>query len=196
MQDQQSSNSKVSAIILAGGRGRRVGYQDKGLLNWHQKPLVSHVIDRIKNQVNDIKINCNQHQQQYQLFGYPLIADQRDNFQGPLAGIEAGLAQVDHEYCLICPCDTPNLPTSLVSKLIDALQSSDSEVAYPVCGPQRHYIPALVKTSLQSSLRKYLNNEQRSIHGWYEKLRVTQVNFDDRDKPFLNLNSKEALNNS
>jgi molybdenum cofactor guanylyltransferase len=188
----QDSNKKISAIILAGGQGRRMGYQDKGLIQWHGKSLITHVIERIKQQVDEIVINCNQNQEQYQQFGYPIITDRLNDFQGPLAGIEAGLEVINHEYCLICPCDTPFLPATLVKELYSALQTNKSDAAYPVCGQQRHYIPVLLHKKHLPSLQQYLATGQRSIHGWYQSINTTQVGYTDQ-QAFANFNQPSSL---
>lgn len=186
-------NSNISAIILAGGRGRRMGNRNKGLINWKGRPLISSVIDRISPQVDDITINCNQHISEYQKLGFPVIKDTLEEFQGPLAGIQASLKLAKHEYCLICPCDTPNLPADLVKSLLEALHKYNSDVAYPVSMHQNHYIPVLMKTHLASSLNTYLATGKRSIHGWYNDLKTETVDFSSNENAFLNVNSLDML---
>ena len=186
----------ISAIILAGGQGRRMGYQDKGLISWQGKPLIEHVINRIAPQVTDIIVSCNQHQQQYRQYGYTLVEDSFKNFQGPLAGISASLPFIQNEYCLICPCDTPKLPPSLVERLLKELTLNDADIVYPVAGKRQHYVPALINTRIEGSLKHYLATEQRSIHGWYKQLRTCCIDFDENPQAFLNINSIELLTNS
>jgi molybdenum cofactor guanylyltransferase len=187
-------NEKITAIILAGGQGRRFDYQNKGLIEWQQQPLISHVIARIKPQVTQIIISCNDNVEQYQALGYSTCNDQMKGFQGPLAGIQAALAHSKHKYCLICPCDTPRLPGSLSKRLYQALISEQADIAYPVCGPRKHYLPALLKTSLLPALNHYLQSDGRSVKGWYKTQTAVEVNFNDLADTFINVNSAAALN--
>lgn len=191
-----ASNPNISAIILAGGRGQRMGNRDKGLINWKGQTLISRVIDKIAPQVDDITINCNQHISDYQKFGFETVKDTLDEFQGPLAGIQASLAVVKHSYCLICPCDTPNLPTNLVENLLNAVLENNADLAYPVCALQNHYIPVLMKRTLNTSLDNYLANGGRSIHGWYKNLKTEIIDFSGDENAFLNVNSLDMLDYS
>ncbi len=188
----QQDNKKISAIILAGGQGRRMGYQDKGLIQWGGKPLIAHVIERIKSQTDEIFVNCNQNLEQYQQLGYPIITDKLVGFQGPLAGIESGLEVISHEYCLACPCDTPFLPPSLVNDLYTALLANESDAAYAVCEQQRHYVPVLLHKRGLASLQQYLATGQRSIHGWYKTIKTTQIEYNDT-QAFANFNQPDSL---
>jgi molybdopterin-guanine dinucleotide biosynthesis protein A len=105
----------ITGLILAGGRGMRMGGVDKGLQTLQGKPMVAHVIQRLQPQVDRIIINANQNQERYREFQLPVWSDQENNFAGPLAGIQAGLIHCDTAYMLIVPCDTPKLPTDLVT---------------------------------------------------------------------------------
>ena len=110
--------ASTSALILAGGAGRRVDGQDKGLLLWRGKPLVEHVVARLKPQVDNLYISCNRNFEQYRRWADVLIADKRDNYQGPLAGIEAASSRITSDYLIVVACDTPLLQSSQSSLLL------------------------------------------------------------------------------
>jgi molybdenum cofactor guanylyltransferase len=186
-------NTKISAIILAGGQGRRFNHQDKGLIRWQGQPLISHVINRLKPQVDQVIINCNRNVEFYRGFGYPVQRDELPGFQGPLAGIQSCLALAEHPVSLICPCDTPNLPSDLASRLLTELTAQQFDVAYPVCEGRSHYLPTLIRSNLLASLSNYLNQTDRSMKGWYSTLNTVEVDFSTGNGSFLNINKSELL---
>lgn len=187
------SNKKVSAIILAGGRGNRMGNRDKGLIEINGSPLISHVIKKLSIQVDDISLNCNRHLNRYRKMGLTVITDRLPDFQGPLAGMQACLSHVKHDVCLICPCDMPNLPSDLVERLYLALTDNSADIAFPTCGTRKHYIPSLIRTELLGSLNAYLDSGKRSIRGWYANLKVQEVDFSANETLFTNVNTPELL---
>ncbi len=187
-------NNKISLIILAGGQGQRFNNRDKGLIEWHGRPLISHVIDKVRPYGTQLIISCNRHIEQYQSFGHFTCTDQLDNFQGPLAGIHAALPFAKHSLCLVSPCDTPNLPANLVPRLQAALDQHSADIAYPSCNGRQHYLPALIKTALFDSLSDYLQNSGRSVNGWYKTLSTVTVVFDNTEEAsFTNINSAQTL---
>jgi molybdopterin-guanine dinucleotide biosynthesis protein A len=186
-------SKKVSAIILAGGQGNRMGNRDKGLIEKNGSPLISHVIKQISSQVDDISLNCNRHIDEYKELGFAVITDQLPGFQGPLAGMHASLIHAKHDVCLICPCDMPNLPSDLVARLYDALTNNCSDIAFPTCGTRRHYIPSLIRIDLLASLSVYLESGKRSVHGWYANLKVQEVDFSATEESFINVNTSDLL---
>ncbi|MEE8056300.1 MAG: molybdenum cofactor guanylyltransferase MobA [Pseudomonadales bacterium] len=192
---------KISGIILAGGQGQRFNHQDKGLILWQGKPLISHVINRIESQVDQLIINCNRNIDQYQLLGHTVChdkqcSDKHLDFQGPLAGIQAALPYADHSYCLICPCDTPILPNELTTRLYAAIIKRQADVAFPNCNGRSHYLPVLITTKLAKGLDHYLLGNDRSMKGWYQSMTAIEVDFSDLDRHFANINSPEALTDS
>lgn len=162
----KSVKASISAVILAGGQSRRFDYDDKGLLEWQGTALIQHVISRLAPQTDQMLINCNQHIARYQDFGYPVYSDTPGGFQGPLAGIYAALPLVQHDYLMICPCDTPLLPENLVEQLLTALIDQSTDIAYPECQGRPHYLPVLLKTRLLPSISQYLATGDRSMKGW------------------------------
>lgn len=134
---------RVTALVLCGGRGSRMGGVDKPLEIFQGRPLVHHVLDRIAPQVQGrVVISANRHQAVYERMGYPVLADSLSDFQGPLAGLLAGLtflrsaqqqagdAAVDgsDEWVLCVSGDSPWLPIDLLQRLSAALAVGSSSV--------------------------------------------------------------------
>src|SRR3954469_2240843 len=146
----------VSGIVLAGGLGRRMGGVDKGLQPLRGTPMIEHVLRRFSPQVDDIVINANQNLERYGAFGRRVVSDQISGFAGPLAGLHAGLATVSHDLAVTVPCDSPFLPSDLVSRLRKNL--SDNELAVAKTGDQPHPVFALVRKSVLPNLEAFLKD--------------------------------------
>ena len=119
---------KITGVILAGGRGQRLGGIDKGLAPYRGRPLIEWVIERIEPQVDEFVINANRSPERYAAYGVPVIPDVLGDFPGPLAGLHAGLVRASHDWVLTIPCDTPSLPRDLVARMQAGLSSENIEV--------------------------------------------------------------------
>ena len=187
------AKENLSAVILAGGRGSRMGHSDKGLIMLAGRPLIEHVIERIAVQVAHVWINANRNLSEYQKYGYPVISDENDDFMGPLAGIASVLCDVQTPYLLVCPCDTPHPPTDLAQRLYNTLTEHDADIAVADDGERIHPVFCLMKTNLRSSLSEYLAQGERKIDRWFDKLKTVRCNFSDRVDAFRNINTPEDL---
>ena len=183
--------SGVSAIVLAGGQGRRMGGVDKGLQPLHGKPMIEHVIARIAPQVDEILINANQNLDIYARLGHRLVPDAIGGFAGPLAGLHAGLKEARHGMVLTVPCDSPFLPLDLFARL--EKQIGDKDLAVAKTGTQPHPVFSLVRASVLAHLSAFLSAGGRKIDAWYSSLRVIEVGFDDEADAFRNINTREEL---
>lgn len=103
-----------SILLLAGGRGQRMGGQDKGLLDWRGRPLIAHLHERVRPLTDDLIISCNRNADRYAAFADHLVHDTDADFPGPMAGILAGLAQAAHAMLLVLPCDVPAVDPALL----------------------------------------------------------------------------------
>ena len=181
----------VTGIVLAGGKGSRMGGVDKGLQPLRGKPMASWAIARLKPQVDEIVINANQNLEIYAAFGYRVAPDEIGGFAGPLAGLHAGLSAATHPLAATVPCDSPFLPADLVLRLKNALGEKDLAVAKT--GDQPHPVFVLLKTSLKRNLEAFLKQGGRKIDAWYASLDVVEVPFDDEADAFRNINTLEEL---
>ena len=184
---------KITALILAGGRGSRMGSVDKGLQIFNGKPMISHVLERLTPQVDEVIINANRSLDEYAAFGYRVIPDAIDGFAGPLAGLQVGMLHASEALVVTAPCDSPFLPRDLVARLLAAMEKDNAELAVAKTFDQAHPVFCLVKRDLEPHLRAFLETGQRKIDKWYATLKIVEVPFDDEESAFMNINTREEL---
>lgn len=184
---------KISAIILAGGRATRMNGLDKGLVCLQKKPLVQYVIERITPQVDEVLLNANREIAQYETFNLPILQDGNSDFMGPLAGFNLGLIHCKHDFLLSLPCDSPLIPHDLASRLMKALIEQDADIAVAKSGGYAHPVFSLMKKSILPSLTNYLEQGERKVSTWQKSLNYIEVEFDDCDDAFVNVNTFEEL---
>ncbi len=185
--------NKVTGVILAGGLARRMNHQDKGLINYKGRPLVSYAINAMAATVNTVLINANRNHQQYLKFGYPVIADQTNNFDGPLAGILTAMLATEHETLLVIPCDSPLITAKHLTQLLTALEKNEAEVAVAFDGKRLHPVFLALKTQLKTSLSAYLDKGERKIDRWFQQHKWVSVDFSKHTNIFLNINTLDEL---
>lgn len=183
----------ITAVILAGGRGSRVGGRDKGLIPLNERPLISYVIERLKPQAEQLLININRHDEDYTGLGYPTFKDTLNDFQGPLAGLHQALRVAKTPWVVTAPCDTPFIPDDLVTRLAQALAKSNARLAIAHDGKREQPLLGLFSTTLLASLESYLNQGQRKAIAWQESEGVITVDFSDEAAAFINLNTPDEL---
>ena len=181
----------ITAVILAGGQGRRMGGKDKGLVKFADKPLIQSVIDKILPQVEQVIINANRNTRDYKALGYPVISDAMNNFQGPLAGFMAAMEFVTSKYIVFVPCDGPMLSDELVNRLASQLLADNADIAVAHDGQRMQPVYVLISTHLKDSLEQYLLSNQRKIDRWYANHKVTVVDFSDTPDTFININTQQ-----
>jgi molybdenum cofactor guanylyltransferase len=183
----------ITAVILAGGRGARIGGQDKGLIPLNGRPLISYVIDTLRPQVQSILINANRHRDTYEQFGYPVQGDELDNFQGPLAGLQQTLRMAETDWVVTTPCDTPFIPADLVARLYDAVIKEKVLLAIAHDGKREQPLLGIFSTSLRSSLDEFLKQGHRMAMAWVESQKPAVVDFSHEADCFINLNTQEEI---
>ncbi len=182
----------ITGLILAGGKARRLNGQDKGLISLGNKPLIGYVIERLRPQLGGVLINANRHQDTYQQFGCPVIADSLPNFAGPLAGLLSGLQHMHTEWLISVPCDNPWLPGDLVEQLVRAVQVQPGPLVVASCGGELQPVYCLAHRSLQTSLANYLASGQHKVQDWVQQQPHCVVEFAD-PLAFENINTPEQL---
>lgn len=183
----------ITGIVLAGGMGRRMGGVDKGLVPFQGKPLVEHVLERLRPQVSEVLINANRETDTYAGFGHQVIPDAIGGFAGPLAGLHCGMTAATQPLVVTVPCDSPFLPGDLVKRLLQAMQAADADLAVAKTGNQPHPVFCLCKTALLPDLTDFLQHGGRKIDAWYARLHTIEVPFDDEAGAFANINTPEEL---
>ncbi len=183
----------ITVVILAGGKGRRMGGQDKGLVSYKNESLVKHVIDAISLQTHQIIINANRNLDQYSNFGYPVVKDTLKDFQGPLAGFLAAMSSVDTDYILTMPCDGPVITDNYIQKMKQGLNDSGADLVIASDGSRMQPVYALIPLTLKHSLQLYLANGGRKIDSWYQQHDFSLIEFNDDSEFFTNINSPQDL---
>jgi len=217
MQQEAPQADAITGVILAGGRARRLGGLDKGLMDYAGRPLVEWVIAALRPQVRTLIINANRNLERYRAYGWPVVTDRMADFQGPLAGIASALAAAETPYILTLPCDGPRPPADLGRRLCEALvtpttQIGDSsgpliaaardqassaaaaapaEIAVASDGGRLQPVHALIPTCLASSLDAFLAGGERRVHRWYARHRTAIADFSDQPDAFANINVEE-----
>jgi molybdenum cofactor guanylyltransferase len=197
--------SLITGIVLAGGRGSRMGGVDKGLQLYNGTALAKHATQQLQSQVGPLLINANRNLDTYEIWGSKVSADVLvdgiTDFAGPLAGFLVGLQHCKTPYLMTVPCDTPRFPSDLVSRLSDALLKQDADIAM-VSSPDeegvlRHQpVFCLMKRELVESLKVFTDAGGRKIGAWAVQHKLARVNFNeahDDPKAFYNANTLEDL---
>jgi molybdopterin-guanine dinucleotide biosynthesis protein A len=188
-----NSQTKVAGVILAGGRARRMNNQDKGLVNFKGSPMVSYAIAALAPVVDCIFINANRNIDQYRQFGWPVISDQTDSFDGPLAGILTAMIHADADILVVIPCDSPLIKTEHLQKLLLTRAENNADAAVAFDGVRLHPVFLAIKTSLQANLQDYLADGQRKVAIWLERQNLIQVDFSNEPEIFCNVNTMAEL---
>ncbi|WP_233831465.1 molybdenum cofactor guanylyltransferase MobA [Paraburkholderia sp. ZP32-5] len=197
----QTTREQITGLVLAGGRGRRMGGVDKGLQPLHGEPLAAHVMKRLAPQTGALLISANRHPDIYATLGAPyhakVLADTLPDFPGPLAGILAGLRSASTACLLSAPCDSPWLPADLATRLAQALDANQADLATVTTidahgDTSLHPVFALMRTTLADDLAAFLAAGERKVRAWYARHKTVEVVFTD-ERPFYNANSLQEL---
>ena len=181
----------VAGLILAGGRARRMGGQDKGLLPLAGRPMVEHVFERLRPQVEEVVISANRNADRYAHFGHPVLPDVLGDYSGPLAGMLSGLAGVRLPWLAVVPCDSPLLPHDLVERLLDSALAESAELAVAHDGTRLQPVFVLLHRSLLAPLRTYLEAGGHKVDAWYAQHRMATTDLSDHPEAFSNINTPE-----
>ena len=189
-----TKTQNITAVILAGGQGSRLGGVDKGLIQLRQMSLVQHVINRIKPQVVEIIISANRNLDVYTNLGYPVYTDEISDFAGPLAGILKALQHCQSEWLLTVPADSPFIANNLAQRLIQSIE--DNKIAIAHDGERLQPTVSLIHKSLENSLKDFLQKGERKTRVWMQQQPHTIVDFSDQADAFSNINTQDELNNA
>mgnify|MGYP000163822171 FL=1 len=195
----------ITGLILAGGRGSRMGGVDKGLQNFNGIPLALHTLMRLGPQVESVMVNANRNLSAYESFGAAVWPDASADFAGPLSGFLVGLERAETPYVLTVPCDTPRLPLDLAERLAQALVREDADIAMAAAPETDEHgqtqirtqpVFCLMKIELSESLVKFTHAGGRKIDAWTAQHNTVVVPFDapgDDPLAFANVNTLNEL---
>lgn len=194
----------ITALLLAGGRGSRMGGVDKGLQPYQGTPLALHALRRLRQQTlppATLVINANRHLADYQAFGVPVWPDVLPDFAGPLAGFLTGLQRCDTPLLLTLPCDVPRFPHTLCERLAQALQTQQADLAVAATENESGQLRpqpvfCLLRRELLQPLQGYIDGGGRKVGEWCARQRLAVVPFDraeDEPSAFANANTLAEL---
>lgn len=205
-----SPTPKPTGLLLAGGRSTRMseafdaGQGDKGLLDIAGKPMLAHVIERLRPQVGRMVINANGDPARFAAFGLPLVADSIEGYAGPLAGILAGLQwSKSHApaatHLVSVSTDAPFLPADLVVRLQAGLGTATGAIALARSDGALHPVIGLWPVTLADDLEAALKSGARKVQAWTARYGTVPVDFPLAEvkgravDPFFNANTPEEL---
>ncbi|MDI1273662.1 molybdenum cofactor guanylyltransferase MobA [Polaromonas sp.] len=195
--------AEITGIILAGGRGSRMGGADKGLQNFNGVPLALHTLLRLSPQVGEVMVNANRNLAAYESFGVPVWPDAAGlgEFSGPLAGFLTGMERCETPYLVTVPCDTPLFSQELVARLAEAMVRDDADIAVVAAPEEDGQLRAqpvfcLLRTRLLESLMLFTASGGRKIDAWTAQHKTVLVPFNqpgDDPRAFFNANTLAEL---
>ncbi len=189
-----SRSEPLAAVVLAGGRGTRMGGADKGLVEYRRRPLIEWVLDAIRPQVKETFISANRNLDVYGRYGCRVLPDAIPDFPGPLAGVLAAMDETAAGWLLVVPCDTPQLPADLARRLYDAAMSAHVPLAVAADEARVHHTIMLVRTDRKADLERYLLQGGHAVYRWQEGMGSCRVPFPAAS--LANLNRLEDLSES
>ncbi|MGV3682250.1 MAG: molybdenum cofactor guanylyltransferase MobA [Acidovorax sp.] len=195
----------ITGLVLAGGRGARMGGLDKGLQLFRGLPLAQHALRRLQPQVGNLLLNANRNLTAYAAFGVPVWPDAQADYPGPLAGFLAGLTHCTTPWLLTAPCDTPLFPSDLAARLAEVAEREGSDIAMaagpepdaqgqPVLRPQPVF--CLLRATLRQGLAEHVAAGGSKVRAWAQQQRCSVVPFDrlgDAPDAFANANTLAEL---
>jgi molybdenum cofactor guanylyltransferase len=191
-------------VLLAGGKSSRMGGVDKSLLPLAGRPILAHVIDRLRPQVPDLVIVANGDLSRFAGFDLPVVPDRIAGHAGPLAGVHAGIEwckanRPDCPFVITAAADTPFLPTDLVSRFGARLGQDEAELLVARSAAGLHPVFGLWPVALAADLEAALRRGDRKARDWVRAHGAREVSFAAEEvggcevDPFFNINRAEDL---
>lgn len=184
--------NKVSGVVLAGGMARRMQQQDKGLVIFNRRPLISYALAAMQPVTDELFISANRNRSRYELFGFPVISDSNTHFDGPLAGILAAMLAVRYPLLLVMPCDSPFFTSEYLRLLLNGLDDAH-DIAVAFDGERLHPVFLALKTHLQTDLQAYLRQGERKLQTWLLRHNTIKVDLSRATDIFTNINTPTDL---
>ncbi len=181
----------LTACVLAGGLGTRLGGVDKGWVEIGGTPLIQRVMERLQPQVDSGLINANRGIDEYAQLGWPVVADGVSDFAGPLAGISAGLDAACTEWVLFVPVDAARLPNDLALRLCAAVKQNGSSAAFVCTADGPMPVCCLLSRRLRDELRQALADGERSVIAWLRQHQAVSVLYDEWPQEYWSVNTPE-----
>ena len=182
-----------SVLLLSGGRGNRMGGRDKGLIEWQGRPLIAWLHDQVRPLTDDLIISCNRNSERYAAFADQLVRDDDDEFQGPLAGIRAGLLTMHHPYLLVVPCDAPLLDADLLTELLTLAAQNPGQPVMVRRGEQWEPLFCCIPIECAPAIEAAWVSGERSPRRLLLALKAVSLPCSEDDACLANLNTPALL---
>jgi molybdopterin-guanine dinucleotide biosynthesis protein A len=190
----------IVGVLLAGGQSRRMGGGDKSLRHLAGRPILSHVIERIRGQVGKLVLNANGDPERFAGFGLPIAPDVVEGQPGPLAGVLTGMRWAtqhapEASWILTVATDAPFVPTDIVPRLLAAIEAEHADLACAASGGRRHPVIGLWPVRLADNLQKAIEQEDiRKVDLWTARFKLAVAEFSEEPTdPFFNVNRPDDL---
>ena len=185
--------AKITGLILAGGRAKRMGGIDKGLISFNGKYMIEQCIEKLQPQVDQLLISANRNIEQYAQYGFTLLEDNYGEFEGPLAGLLRALEYSQNHPVLVVPCDAPLFPAGLANRLLKLYVEGETLAVIPHDGNRLQTLFGLYSKDALPSLIQYLESGQRKVETWATSLPHIIVDFSNEHESFMNINTQDDL---
>jgi len=182
-----------SVLLLAGGRGQRMGGQDKGLIEWQGEPLIAHLQRKVRPLTDDLIISCNRNRERYAAFADQLVMDDEGDFPGPLAGIRAGLKAARHAHLLVSPCDVPRIDKALLEDMLTTANQQREKPLMLRHGAHWEPLLCVIPVALLPAFEAAWNAGERSPGRVMRSLDAVALQCPDNDPRLANLNTPGLL---
>lgn len=170
-----------------------MGGRDKGLVEFRDRPMIGHTIELVRPHVDSLIISCNRNEPRYQALADKTVVDPLDNFQGPLAGILAGLKVCETELLLVLPCDTPLLSNEILERLLTAARAKPDHITVLAESGGLHPLHAVIPANLCADLEQWLSGGQRAVQRWMRNHPFQLVDISEMSEQLYNLNTQQEL---
>jgi len=189
-----TQSSPITGVVVAGGQGSRVGYQQKALLLFKGKPIIETILDSLSSQVKRIFINANADISRYQVYCSNVFVDAYQGFLGPLAGMHALWQHIESDWAVFVPCDNPSLPNDFVARLVSVQQQTHKPIVVVNDGERMQPLYLLMHRSMESSLQAVIEKRHLSVHRWVKENDYAEASFADcYPETFKNLNTLQCF---
>lgn len=182
-----------SILLLAGGQGQRMGGRDKGLIEWRGEPLIQHLHRLARPLTDDLIISCNRNLERYAAYADRLVQDNNDDYNGPFAGIRAGLPLARHDYLLVLPCDVPQVDAALLQALLETAYAHPGQPVMVRDGEHWQPLLCIIPTQHAEAIEAAWQVGERSPRRVMERLNGVALQCEANDPRLANLNTPELL---
>lgn len=186
------TRDQLTLLILAGGRSRRMQGREKGLISIAGQTMVQHIINRFSSQASMTVISANSSLDSYQQLADMVVTDLQPEYQGPLAGIHAGMLNAKTPFMLVVPCDVPALPSTLIQRL-SVCMTDETDVVVISIAQRMQPIIALWRTDMVHSLESALKRGIRKVEDWVRSVRFVELDELENQEYYLNVNTPDDI---